>query len=61
LNIKTSLTFTISSSYEELAKRLIAINSTVAFIFLVIIAALIGKEKRLRKKMDGEKQEERHD
>ena len=40
---------------------MIAINSTVAFIFLVIIAALIGKEKRLRKKMDGEKQEERHD
>jgi len=55
INIKTSLSIQVSSSYEELALRLIAINATIFGIFLFIIVVLIWKERSIRKQMEGEK------
>jgi hypothetical protein len=51
IDIITTLSVTVSTSYEELGKRLVFINTTVFLIFIVIIAVIIFKANKIAKRM----------
>lgn len=58
IDVITSLTIDVSSTYAILGQRLIFINVTVFIIFLVIIITLIVKTNQINNKMNSTKIEE---